>query len=101
MRPDVGSMRRLSIFNVVVLPQPDGPTSTHTSPSGISSESSRTATWPLGYCLLIASRRITASEVGAGCARPASWDGASGGERRREDVIARRYPWRCAVRLGV
>ena len=63
MRPDVGSMSRFTIFNVVVLPHPDGPTSTQTSPSGISSESSRTATWPLGYCLLIASRRIIASVV--------------------------------------
>ena len=63
MRPDVGSMSRLIILSVVVLPQPDGPTSTQISPSGMSSDSSRTASWPFGYCLLIASRRIIGSEV--------------------------------------
>ena len=34
MRPLVGSIRRLIILMVVVLPQPDGPTSTQISPSG-------------------------------------------------------------------
>ncbi len=56
-------MSRLIILSVVVFPQPDGPTSTQISPSGTSSESSRTASWPFGYRLLIASRRIIASEV--------------------------------------
>ena len=46
--------------SVVVLPQPDGPTRTHTSPSGTSSVSSRTATFPFGNCLVTESRRITA-----------------------------------------
>lgn len=36
MRPLVGSIRRLIIFMVVVLPQPDGPTSITISPAGIS-----------------------------------------------------------------
>ena len=36
--PAVGSISRLIIRSVVVLPQPDGPTSTHTSPSGTSSD---------------------------------------------------------------
>jgi hypothetical protein len=31
--PDVGSMSRFVIFNVVVLPQPDGPTRTQISPA--------------------------------------------------------------------
>src|SRR2546423_14080046 len=69
-------MSRLTIFNVVVLPQPDGPTSTHTSPSATSSVSSRTANWPFGYRLLIASRRIIASDVIHGrypSARSYSW----------------------------
>lgn len=34
--PDVGEISRLIIFIVVVLPQPDGPTSTVMLPSGIS-----------------------------------------------------------------
>ena len=34
--PDVGSTRRLIIFIVVVLPQPDGPTKTTSSPAGMS-----------------------------------------------------------------
>ena len=43
MRPLVGSMRRLIIFIVVVLPQPDGPTSITISPAGISIEMLSTA----------------------------------------------------------
>src|SRR5437899_1376445 len=41
--PLVGSTRRLTIRNVVVLPHPDGPISTHVSPSPTSSVSSWTA----------------------------------------------------------
>src|SRR5918996_4501693 len=41
--PEVGSISRLIIFMVVVLPQPEGPTSTTVSPSAISRERSRTA----------------------------------------------------------
>ena len=33
-RPAVGSMRRLTIFSVVVLPQPDGPTRMQIRPAG-------------------------------------------------------------------
>ena len=43
MRPEVGSIRRLIIFIVVVLPQPDGPTRTQISPAGISSDRLPTA----------------------------------------------------------
>jgi hypothetical protein len=43
MRPEVGSLSRLIIRIVVVLPQPDGPTKTTISPAGISSETSSTA----------------------------------------------------------
>ena len=43
MRPDVGSIRRLIIRSVVVLPEPDGPTRITISPSLISSVSSSTA----------------------------------------------------------
>src|SRR3954464_9561557 len=58
MRPLVGSINRLIIFMVVVLPQPDGPTSTHSSPSATSRLSSWTATLPSAYRLLTRSSRI-------------------------------------------
>ena len=35
IRPDVGSISRLTILSVVVLPQPDGPTRTQILPAGI------------------------------------------------------------------
>ena len=35
--PEVGSLRRLIMRMVVVLPQPDGPTKTTISPAGMSS----------------------------------------------------------------
>ena len=34
IRPLVGSMSRLTIFMLVVFPQPEGPTSTQISPAG-------------------------------------------------------------------
>src|SRR5215210_8577433 len=43
IRPDVGSISRLTILSDVVLPQPEGPTSTQIFPAGISSERSFTA----------------------------------------------------------
>ena len=43
IRPDVGSMSRLTILRLVVLPQPDGPTSTQILPAGTVSERSLTA----------------------------------------------------------
>src|SRR3954468_7157021 len=58
MRPLVGSMSRFTIFNVVVFPQPDGPTSTEISPSGTSRLSSVTALVPSGKRLETESRRI-------------------------------------------
>src|SRR2546423_1986300 len=59
IRPDDGSMSRLIMRRIVVLPHPDGPTSTQTSPSGTSSDRSATATRPVGYCFRTDSRRIT------------------------------------------
>ena len=46
IRPVVGSISRLIIFSVVDLPQPDGPTSTTSSPAATSRSSSWTATVP-------------------------------------------------------
>ena len=58
MRPLVGSISRLIIFSVVVLPHPDGPTSTQISPSPTSRSRASTATWPLSHRLVSDSRRI-------------------------------------------
>src|SRR2546430_16488667 len=58
MWPEVGSIRRLIIFMVVVLPQPEGPTSMQVSPSPTSRVRSCTATWPPGYSLRIRSSLI-------------------------------------------
>src|SRR5689334_2787841 len=43
IRPDVGSMSRLTILSDVVFPQPDGPTRTQIFPAGISRLRSLTA----------------------------------------------------------
>ena len=41
--PSLGSMKPATMRKVVVLPQPEGPSSTRNSPSAICSETSRTA----------------------------------------------------------
>ena len=46
--PSLISSRPATIRSAVVLPQPDGPTKTISSPSAISSDSSCTATVPSG-----------------------------------------------------
>src|SRR5437763_10816603 len=86
MRPDVGSTRRLTILRVVVLPQPDGPMSTASSPSPISRERSSTAQ-RLAYRLLTDcsrsivrgySRPMLAPEVLAASTEPwVRWDWVS------------------------
>ena len=43
MSPSVMSMSRLTIFIAVVLPPPDGPTSTHRSPAGMTRDRESTA----------------------------------------------------------
>ena len=43
MRPPVGCSRPATQRKVVVLPQPDGPSSTRNSPSSTESDTSRTA----------------------------------------------------------
>src|SRR4051794_31052656 len=61
IRPLVGSISRLIIFNVVDLPQPDGPTRHTTSPGATSRSSSCTATVPSEYRFPTPSSRIIAS----------------------------------------
>ena len=56
MRPLVGSMSRLTILRLVVLPQPDGPTSTQILPAGTVSDRSLTAP---GVCGVLPSLRLT------------------------------------------
>ncbi len=56
--PDVGSMVRLIIRRLVVLPQPDGPTNTVIWPVGSSRERLSTATFPPGKALVTASNVI-------------------------------------------
>ncbi len=50
--PLVGSIRRLIIRSVVVLPQPEEPSRTVISPVGISRSRLPTATVPSGYCFV-------------------------------------------------
>src|SRR3990170_8960168 len=62
--PEVGSTMRFIIFRVVVLPHPDGPTSTTISPSDTSNERSPTAGEGLpGNDFETCSRRIMASVI--------------------------------------
>src|SRR5690606_3783728 len=49
--PALISSSPATMRNSVVLPQPDGPTSTSSSPSATSKLAPATATWPFGYCL--------------------------------------------------
>src|SRR6476619_7047411 len=58
MVPWVGSIIRLTMRRLVVLPQPEGPTSTVILPVGAVRLSSSTATVPSGNCLVTASNRI-------------------------------------------
>ncbi len=77
IRPDVGSMIRLTIFMVVVLPHPEGPTRMTISPSGTSSVRLSTAGFgSLGYCLHNPSSRIMVRpepSVGVVIGSPARW----------------------------
>ena len=59
IRPWLGSIRRLIIFSVVVLPQPDGPTNITVEPAGISRVRWSTAGLAREpYCLVTPSSRI-------------------------------------------
>ncbi len=77
IRPPVGSIRRLIIFMVVVLPQPDGPTSTQISPALIVSDRSSTA----GGRIAVALGDVVEGDHGAASRR---------GKRRRRDAVGGR-----------
>ena len=72
IRPPDGSMSRLIMRSVVVLPQPEGPTRTQSSPSGIVKLSSATATESAPYRLVTRSSVITARKVSPRRARVSS-----------------------------
>src|SRR3954465_6731750 len=81
--PEVGGIRRLIIFIVVVLPQPDGPGRTQTSPAATSMVTASTAV--IGpKSLLTRSRRIMAAPLGAQAGRgepaPRREEGVVGGD---------------------
>src|SRR5439155_25780908 len=59
--PAVGSTSRFTIFRVVVLPQPDGPTSTTTCPAGTVSDRSSTAGGPLAEYRFVTWRNSTST----------------------------------------
>src|SRR6266487_7021384 len=59
--PLLGSTSRLTIFKLVVLPQPLGPTRTQMSPAGTSSDRSTTAPW--GPYFLLTWRNSTVALV--------------------------------------
>src|SRR5450755_1271037 len=61
IRPLVGSIMRLIMRRLVVLPQPEGPTKTVILPDGAVRLRSSTAIVPSGYCLVTDSNRIIAS----------------------------------------
>ena len=69
IRPLVGSMSRFTIFIVVVLPQPDGPTRTQISPAGTVRVRSLTASGVPGppYRLVTCSKATTAPAGSASC----------------------------------
>ena len=60
IRPEVGSIIRLTIRSEVVLPQPEGPTRTVICPDGATRSSPSTATVPSGYRFTTESNLITA-----------------------------------------
>src|SRR4051812_33677735 len=70
MSPEVIEIIRLTIRIAVVLPQPEGPTSTQISPAGTVNESLSTAGSACPGYTLVASRN---SSVAA--SRPAPWSG--------------------------
>src|SRR5579859_6093021 len=59
--PPVTSSRPATMRSAVVLPQPDGPTSTISSPSAMDRSSPLTAVVPSGNCLVMPSSTIAAT----------------------------------------
>src|SRR3954447_22327122 len=78
--PSSGSSNPAIILSVVVLPQPDGPSSEKNSPGSTVSSTPATATTPPGKRLVTRSRRIEAGEAeGGGGIRPRALANAGAG----------------------
>ena len=68
IRPDVGSISRLTILRLVVLPQPDGPTSTQILPAGTEKLRSLTAPGPVSPAVVVLGD-VLELDGRAGCTR--------------------------------
>src|SRR5690242_11409994 len=92
MRPPVGSIIRLIMRSDVVLPHPDGPTSTVILPVGAVRLSASTATVPSGYSLVTDSNRIIGSSPhscgGSGTGFARSFEPPRRRLRRRHDFVS-------------
>ncbi len=67
MSPPESSIRRLTSFSAVVLPPPEGPTSTQISPAGTVSERWSTAgSARPAYCFVASSKTSSAASVAIG-----------------------------------
>src|SRR4051794_28437619 len=78
MRPAVGSISRLIIFSVVVLPHPEGPISMTISPSGMAMSSWLTAGVSLpGYVFSTPSRTIMSDFPVPGSGTMTVWSAVS------------------------
>src|SRR5689334_2951521 len=101
IRPEVGSIRRLTIFSDVVLPQPDGPTRQQIFPAGTTIERSLTAPGVLALFALAGStsyRLVTWSNSTTAAWRRLSDIGPVSSSRavRRSALECRQYRIRSA-----
>src|SRR5919199_155306 len=86
MSPESNGMSLFTIFRAVVLPPPDGPTSTQNAAAGISSESSFTAaTSRPAYRFVTRSKTISAALLTAHVPDPGQADDAPGADERGRD----------------
>src|SRR5919198_4623029 len=81
--PAVSSSRPAIILRAVLLPQPEGPTSTRNSPSSTWSVRSLTATVPSGNCFVTPSRVMLATPVLLYVRLSVTGFGASGADDER------------------
>src|SRR4051794_15771760 len=81
--PESNGMSRLTIFNAVVLPPPEGPTRMQNAPAGISSDRSSTAAESRpAYLFVTWSKTISAARAIAYSCEP---DDAAGGDEPGRD----------------
>ncbi len=95
--PDDGAIRRLIIFIVVVLPQPEGPSSTHTAPAGTSMSTLSTAVTVPKTLLTRSSRIMRPSSPGEVSARCSASSAKSATIASRLTASAPVSSWRISV----